>query len=396
MTSLTILQAFNYTAPLLILPYLTRILDVSEFGAVMVALAVVQVGKMMTGYGFVISATADISKKRDDTEFVNQKIGIIFTAEILLIFLACSLLLSVSFISNYQNYQIIFFSGLGAVIAQAYQPTWLFHGLERMKNYTIYMSATKIFHVILVLLLVSEKGDGHWVLISWSLSNILGTIVALYMLKRLGYFIGFASLKDALCELRTTAQYFWSRMAVVLYTSASSIIVGAGDVSQAALFSTAEQGYMAGKSVTGPVNQAIYPFMAREKNWNMFFKILSIAIIVLIVGSTIVGYYSEFFIVMIFGVDYIKAAPILQVFMLAIVINYVAVCFGYPACSAIERPDIANKTVLFGAFVFAILVSVLFYVNQATAFNVALVILCVEFVVMIVRVGWVLQIKRIS
>ena len=383
---LFVLQIFNYATPLLLLPFLTRTLPVGEFGAVMVAMSALQLAFVITDYGFGLSATYNIAKNRDDKVYVNNLIARIFTSKLILVCIAVAFLLVVAALPVYAHYELIFVCGVLAIVAQAYQPLWFFQGLERMKNYTIYMVLTKIIHVCLVILLVKNHGDGCFVLLSWSFSNLVGMAAALLMVRRLGYTLGFSKIIDSVTELKKSAQFFWSRLSVALYTSASAIIVGTSGLHQAALFSAAEQAYKAGQNVTSPISQSLYPYMAKEKNWVLFKKVVFPVGMLILIGSSVVSYFGEFFLGLVFGPDYLGAKQVLNVFMLTLTVNFFGVNFGYPACAAIERPDIANKTVMFGVMLHASVITFLLITRKITAFNVALSVLITELLVMFLRV----------
>ena len=382
---LSVLQVFNYIAPLLLLPYLTRVLPVAEFGAVMVAMASVMLVFVLTDYGFSLSATYRISQNRDDKSYINKLISQIFTAKIFLTAIALIVLFIISMVPSFYEYRHIFWAGSVAVIAQAYQPMWLFHGLETMKHFVIYMVMTKIFYVILALLLVASPGDGLWVLVSWSISNLLGAAVALYMLKKQGFVISLTSINQAWLELKESAQFFWSRIAVAFYTSASSIIVGTAGLHQAAMFSSAEQGYKAGQAVTTSLTQAMYPYMAKEKNWTVFYKVLFSVTLIMALGALIVGNFSEFFITLIFGESYKDAADVLVIMMITLVINYQGMSFGYPALIALGKIEWANVSVMVGSIMFLIIIALTSLTSTVTAFNVALTVLVTECLVFLIR-----------
>src|SRR5512140_3234133 len=59
--SLSVLQAITYVLPILILPYLFRIIGPEKFGLIAFAQAFVQYFMILTDYGFSISATKEIS-----------------------------------------------------------------------------------------------------------------------------------------------------------------------------------------------------------------------------------------------------------------------------------------------------------------------------------------------
>jgi PST family polysaccharide transporter len=390
--SLYFLQLFNYIAPFLVLPLLTRTIAPEEFSAVMIALAIVQASFVITDYGFSSSAVSDISK-RNDKKYVDNKISQIFTAKIPLVLICVGLVLCAPMIDSFTDYYLIFFCGVGAVISQAYQPAWLFHGLQKMRLYTFYIGFTKLLHVGLVYLFVESSGDGYLVLLSWSLSNILGLIVSLLMVSALGYNISFSDFSRGLFELKDNIQFFISRLAVVSYTSGSSILVGANDVSQAAHYVSAEQGYKAGQSISSPVAQAMYPLMANKADWGLFFKTLLIVSFVLGIGGIFVSCFAVTIVDFVFGSGYLSTIPVLQIFMITMLVNFLAVIFGYPACSAINRLDIANKSVVIGALLY-FSIAIFLHANELiSAISIAALVLVTESFVLIVRCVWVLNVR---
>jgi PST family polysaccharide transporter len=384
---LSVLQMFNYISPLLVLPLLTRALGVEEFGVVMVAMAAIQLSFVLSDYGFSLSATYFIARNSSEVDEIGRLIGRVFAAKLILLVIAIPLLLVLSRFFNYDNSFWLFAAGIGAVASQAFQSPWFFHGLAKMKAYVVYMSLTKVLYVILVLLLVDSDGDGALVPLSWSIANAIGMILALYLMTSLGYQPRLGTIKDALGELKSSAAYFWSRLAVAIYTSASALIVGLESVSQAAYFSSAELIYKAGQNVTSPINQALFPYMSKEKNWKMFFFITPAVLIILIAGCTLVGYFSVEIVNIIFGENYNDVIPVLQVLLYVVVINYLTVTFGYPVFSALGRPQIANYTVIIGSIFHVIVLSGLVISANIDAHNVAFTVAATETLVLVLRVA---------
>src|SRR3989338_2604121 len=59
--SLTTLQGINYVLPVIVLPYLIRVIGPEKFGLVAFSQAFVQYFMIFTDYGFSLSATREIS-----------------------------------------------------------------------------------------------------------------------------------------------------------------------------------------------------------------------------------------------------------------------------------------------------------------------------------------------
>ncbi|MDO9573217.1 MAG: oligosaccharide flippase family protein, partial [Candidatus Omnitrophota bacterium] len=73
--SLSTLQGINYILPLIVLPYLIRVIGIEKFGLIAFAQALVQYFMILTDYGFSLSATRKISLCADS----DKKISAIFS-----------------------------------------------------------------------------------------------------------------------------------------------------------------------------------------------------------------------------------------------------------------------------------------------------------------------------
>ena len=66
------LQGVNYLVPILLLPYLVRVLGVGQYGLVAFSQAIAQYFIIATDYGFNFSATKQIALHRDDPAEVSR------------------------------------------------------------------------------------------------------------------------------------------------------------------------------------------------------------------------------------------------------------------------------------------------------------------------------------
>ena len=69
---MTILQVFNYILPLVIVPFLFRILGPEKYGLIAFSQAFIQYFVIVTDYGFNLSATRDVSINRKDPVKVSE------------------------------------------------------------------------------------------------------------------------------------------------------------------------------------------------------------------------------------------------------------------------------------------------------------------------------------
>jgi len=255
------------------------------------------------------------------------------------------------------------------------------------------MAVSKILYVLLVYIFVQNSNDGWLVLICWSSANIVATSISYIMLKKEGFEIKVPDIRSVFRELAQSSGFFWSRIAVVFYTSLGSVLVGTISLSQAAMYTSAEQIYKAGQAVTQPITQALYPYMAKEKDWKLFYGILTKALIILVIGVGIVYIGRNYLVQTAFGDGFEDAVPILSIFLMINIINFLGVNFGYPAFAAMSRTDIANNSVILGCVYFITHISVVYNLEKLSGINVAYAVLATEILVMAVRVTYFLKLK---
>ncbi len=381
-----LLQIANYIAPLLVLPYLSRHLTTDEFGSVMVSLATAAVALIITDYGFNLSATYKIAQAQEDIDGVNKIIGRVFTAKIALVLISVIGVVVIANIPNYSPYREVFTASILGIVSQAYQSSWLFQGLERMGMYVLIQSSTKFLYVFFVFTLILSPVNPSSVVWSWSIANCIGMFLAIWQARRLGFQLFNFLPREALEELKETSNYFWSRIAVAGYTSASSLIIGVTGLHYAAIYSVAEQGYKAGQAFTNTIAQAMYPYMAREKNWNLFSRVIALGFIVISTAAVSVSVFSEEVFQFLFGPGYHEAASVFTIMMCTLCINYLGVTLGYPALGAANCIQAANSSVYYGVIVYGAAMAVVLLAGNLRPEFVAISIAAAESVVLITRV----------
>jgi PST family polysaccharide transporter len=385
--ALIFLQAANSLIPLLVIPFLTRALGLETFGLVAIALALIQLAYVVTDYGFSLSASFSISQIREDKKTVSELIGAVFILKIGLSVIASIFVLLYGLIgSSDMGVSLIYYVAPIAILGQAFQPVWFFQGIEKMKNVTIYMVIVRSLYAVFVVLLVSVPDDAWIVILVWGLSHVVGAILAIWRVYTEGYTILLPDRSKLLSVFRESSQFFASRVAVSLYTSASTVVVGiAGGVVSAAQYSVCEQLYKGGQSLTAPLNQALYPYMAKNRDLSLFYKVLMVVGSLILLGCFSLSFFSADILVVFFGEEYREASVVLMVFLAVNVVNFFGVSFGYPAHAATGDVSFANTSVVFGAVLHILLLFTIFILDDISAVSVAVAVLITESMVMTTR-----------
>ncbi|MFA5200267.1 MAG: oligosaccharide flippase family protein, partial [Candidatus Omnitrophota bacterium] len=136
--SLTSLQSINYILPLIMLPYLVRVLGMEKFGLIAFAQALVQYFLILTDYGFSLSATKTISLVGDNKQKINQVFSSVMTVKLIFTGLSfiiiCALLY---FVPKFKTDWPVYMLSFGSVVGGTLFPVWFFQGKEKMNYITI-------------------------------------------------------------------------------------------------------------------------------------------------------------------------------------------------------------------------------------------------------------------
>lgn len=394
--ALVLVQFANYIAPLLVLPYLGRTLGLEGFGLVAMAMSLCGIALIITDYGFGISAPYWLAKNKENKEEVANYIGAIFAVKAVL-FLGCAVivLLYLNFSTTIPNQMLIQCAILASILLQTFQPTWFFLGIEKMKSVTIFMVTAKMTYLALVFILVNDASNLALVLVCFAMSNLFATSIGIFYIYKEKYWIAKPTKVQAWRVFKDGALFFISRLAVGVYTSASTFLVGAfAGAGAAALYNSAEKLYQAGQSATSPVSQALYPYLARTGDKQALYKFVGILLIPLSIGVVGCIYYAELIITLIFGDEFRLAAELLKIFLVTLLVTFIGVNFGYPAFASIGRIEFANKSVLFAAVIQIIMICTLYISDNITAKNICLSVLFVEVIVATVRVSAFFILKK--
>lgn len=263
--SLLFLQGANYILPLLILPYLVRVLGVEKFGLVMFAQSLAIFFTVFVDFGFNISGTREIALAKQDQQKRGELFLAIMTIKFCLIIIAFAILYIV--VNTFSRFSVdvnIYLLSFGVVIGQALFPVWFFHGIEKMKVVTFINILAKLIFTLLIFVLVKTKSDYIMVPVYNSLGFIISGLI--------GFFISFKYLKISIPKFKLIKQLlfdstslFISNFATSLYTASNVFVIGLflGDI-VAGIYSSMEKLILAVKNVYIPVYQAIYPWLSRQ------------------------------------------------------------------------------------------------------------------------------------
>lgn len=326
--SLSALQAVTYLLPVVILPYLFRIIGPERFGLISFAQAFVQYFMIITDYGFNISATKEISLCREEHNKVCTAFSSVMIIKIGLAFLSLLIMgIIVYFIPKFKNDWLVYVLSFGAVIGNTLFPVWFFQGTEKMKytaNLNILGSITLAF---LIFFFVRGPGDYLKVPLIYSFvfltTGLLGQYVVFQRFKVSFKLQGYKNIGQ---QLKAGWDIFISIAAINAYTTTRIFTVGLlTNNTITGFYSIAEK--IATLFQTFPLTsftQALFPRLSKifHKNKVKAFKIMSrlqqITINVTLIGLPLALIFSNLIVKIICGQDYQQTVLSLRILLISI------------------------------------------------------------------------------
>jgi len=265
--SLSALQGITYLLPIIILPYLFRVLGAEKFGLIAFAQAFVQYFMILTDYGFSVSATKEISLYRHEHAKVNEAFSAVMTVKIALAFLSLLALgIIVYFIPKFRNDWMVYVLSFGAVVGNTIFPVWFFQGTEKMKHIADLNIAGGIIFAFLIFFFVRGPQDYLMVpLLNSCVFLITGLLGQYIVFRRFRVAFKFQGYKNIRRQLAAGWDIFISIAAINAYTTTRVFAIGLlTNNTVTGLYSIAEK--ISGLCQTFPLasfSQALFPRLSR-------------------------------------------------------------------------------------------------------------------------------------
>jgi len=264
---LFLVHGVNYLFPFIVLPYQTRILSIAAFADVAKIQAAIMLLSLIVNFGYNLSSTRDIARAstRKNVDEIYSETLYVKTGLATVCLLGGVLYLYL----NNQLYNIIpFLVGSLYLFGCAFFATWLFQGLEKMKEVVIATSIAKLLGLFLTFVLVKESDDINSALFTQNIGMFASGLISIYIVKRRGYSsLVLRSISDFILSIRGSWPFFLSVAATSVYTYLNIILLSffTSDIF-VANFNAADKLRMAAQGLLLPIGQAVFPRLSRLNN----------------------------------------------------------------------------------------------------------------------------------
>ena len=264
--SLSFLQIANYILPLITLPYLVRVIGPGKYGLIAFAQALIQYFITLTDYGFILSATRDISVNRNDAKKISEIFSSVMIVKFVLMALSFTLLcFMIMFLSKFRQDWSIYIFTFGIVLGNFLFPTWFLQGMERMKYIALLNIVSKLIFTILIFIFVRREYDYIRVPIITSLGSVVAGLLSLWSIYKL-FNVKFVipKFESIVTQLKNGWHIFISMFSINFYTSMNVFVLGFfTDNVVVGYYAAGEKLIIVAKCLFEPAFQALYPYISK-------------------------------------------------------------------------------------------------------------------------------------
>jgi PST family polysaccharide transporter len=260
--SLYIIHFANYLLPLVVVPYVVRVLKPTGFGLVAFGLSLVGYFMVFIDYGFSFSATRKISVARNDPVAVSRTVFTVWGAKLFLCLIGFLVLfLLVHLVPTFWHNRNLLFILYGLALGNVLFPTWLFQGMERMVHISVINLLVRLLMVAGIFTMIKRPEDYLWYAGLTSLGSIAAGLVGMAWAFHL---FPLHPVVPSPREIWETLEEGWmlflSKASISLYTVGNAFILGMlTNPVVVGYYSAGEKLIKAFIGLLGPISEAIYP-----------------------------------------------------------------------------------------------------------------------------------------
>ena len=352
---LYILQFSNMALGLLTQGYQMRVLGLDNVGVLSAAQYATNFFQILIDFGFIYSATAKVSRFREDKNVLNKVLTCVILAKAM--FMAVSFLILFAFIAPTlpdMSQVLVYAFYLISVCTYALLPDFMYRGLEQMSTITIRAVAIKFFAILMIFLFVHQPGDYFLVPLFTAVGN-LGAIVFVYwhLFRRVGIHFCRVTWREIWVELKDSSQFFLSKVAASINSNLNGILLNSlAGPAATGLYANADKVIGAAKSGMSPIADSLYPHMMKHKNFSLIKKAMLIVYPVILLGCAVVFLFAEPLLVFWLGAEGSQVVLPLRLLIPVAVFSFPNYVLGYPTLGAMGLAKYANVAVVFGTAVY--------------------------------------------
>lgn len=380
-----IYQLFLYIVPLVLTPYISRVLGANNIGIYSYTYSIVYYFMLFTMLGINNYGSRNIAKLSKNKEEYSKKFWSIYFLQLTL-GIVMFLLYNLFHVFIIKKYSLIFIINNFFLLSAIFDINWLYFGLEKFKITIVRNTIIKICSLFFVFLLVKNNFDLWKYTLIMSLSTLGSQLYLFLILHKYVYFRKVTKI-EIFSNLKECIILFIPVLAYSIYRVMDKTMIGT-------FSSTLELGYYenAEKIINIPISfitalgTVMLPHMSKidktnnleiKKEINASFKLCMCFVVPIVVGLLIVG---KDFAIVYFGQEFENSGIIIMLLSFTILFSGIANVIRTNYLIPFELDKIYVTSTILGAIMN--LIANIIFIPKYGAFGACIGTLLAEFMVM--------------
>ena len=376
----------------IVVPYETRVLGAATYGVLDVAMKVTVYIQILIDFGFILSATEEVAKHRNDP----HRLSVIMTSVTLgklMLSLGALLILTLLclFLPVWEGRLPLYLAFFACTALNAMMPDYLYRGLEKMTAITVRTVLIRVFTTAGIFLLLKGPEDLWVIPILMTVGNGIA-IGACFVdaKKRLGVSFCRISFRDVWTRFRQSSVFFFSRFASTMYSTLNTLMldgVAPAGSPVRGQYGAASKLMDTGKNAMTPISDSLYPYMVKNHDYRLVKKVLLILEPLILVFCTVVFIVAPQFCAALFGEEYRASGDVLRVMLPTAVIILPSYICGFPMLTSMRLAKHANYSTIFGSIIHVVNLAVLYFTGHMNMITLGAAMSVAEILIFIYRLA---------
>ena len=371
-TYLGILQFVRIIIPLIILPYLIRILGIEKYGIVIFAQTVVFYFMVVVNFGFEMSATKQVSINRNDKLKLSELVSAVVYIKTILLILSGLVFISITyFIPGAKNYFVLFLLSFLFSLQEIFIPIWFFQGIEKMKFITIIDVISRTIFLILIFLFIHKTEDYLLVPIFRFIGIIVAGAISVYLIfiKEKIKFI-FISKRKLHYYFMDSLPFFYSKLSTVINDRTNTLLLGLSlGMTSVAYYDFVNKVIGAVNSIFGTFVRVLYPHISITKNLRKVKKILYFNVIMSSISYLLLSIFAKNIILLVVGEILLPAHTLFYILGLMLPLVAIGWSLGDLYLAAFGYSKVYSSSSIYSTILYLVIVGVLYIFSAINIYS---------------------------
>ena len=276
--SLVFVKGVDFLIPLIIFPFLIKVLGFDKFGLLTFSLSVCLYFGAFIQYGFSVTAVREIARVKHNLNLLKQKFNNFFWTNVFLLFISLFLFTFLVFlIPIFDEEKNLYFITFFLVGMQSINPYWFFQGVEEMKLIAYVNLITKILYLISLLIFITVPKDYIYVYLFYAFCVFVGNVISILIIRyKFNILLLTPNFNEIKIILKLSRNSFITQFAPNFYNNTATFVLGLTvSNSLLGLYASAVKIIEALNAFGVVISSTFLPYLSRSlKNHKFYRKIM--------------------------------------------------------------------------------------------------------------------------